>query len=309
MQNKGENVKQSTVAIIGAGAVGATTAYTCIMQLAAKIMLVDINVQRCAGEVDDLADALSFGSASEIMQGTLQEAGQADIIIIAAGVPQKPGQSRLELLTTNKKVIASILTEMQPINKQSVIIVVTNPVDILTRLVQELSGLPRNQVFGSGTLLDTQRLRGLISKKIQVDPRSIHLYVLGEHGDSQCVAWSSADVGGSSLLQFPQLTQKELDAMAVQARQKAYDIIACKGSTSFGIAACVAAYCQNILLDQKRIVPVSCFVESLGVCLSMPAVLGRNGIEQILNIPLDATERAALEQSAHVVQSMYEQMN
>lgn len=301
-------MKQPTIAIIGAGAVGSTTAYTCMMNTAAKILLVDINTKRCAGEIDDLADALPFGTASEIAQGTIQQAGQADIIVIAAGIPQKPGQSRLELLQTNKKIMQSLIHEMQPINKQSIIIIVTNPVDILTRLVQEIAGLPRQQIFGSGTLLDTQRLRGLISKKIAIDPRSIHLYVIGEHGDSQCVAWSAADVGGVPLSQFHELTPQELDALAKQAREKAYAIINCKGFTSFGIAACVAAYCQNILCDQKRIVPVSCYVESFGVCLSMPAVLGKNGVEHILDIQLSDEEQVKLKQSAAVVRDIYDQM-
>lgn len=164
-------INQSTIAIIGTSVVGSTTAYTLMMRnITSKIILVDSNEKRCEGEVQDLSDALSLDGSSEIIHGTPKLAGQADIIVIAAGIAQKPGQTRLELLSINKKIITSIIKEMQPINKQSIIIVVTNPVDILTGLVQGLSGLPRSQVFGSGTLLDTQRLRGLIGKKINANP-------------------------------------------------------------------------------------------------------------------------------------------
>jgi len=302
-------MKQSTVAIIGAGTVGASIAYTLITHnFVSTIIMVDCDSKRCQGEIEDLSNALPFVGNATIINGTLAQAALADIIIIAAGVPQKSGQTRLELLTTNTQVVSSIIKGLQPLNKQSIIIVVTNPVDILTRLVQELSGLPHNQIFGSGTLLDTQRLRGIIGKKVDIDPRSIHVFIIGEHGDSQCVAWSSGQIAGVPLAQFPGLTQESLEAMAQQARQKAYDIIACKGSTSFGIAACVSAYCQNILFDQKRIVPVSCFVKSFGVCFSMPAVLGKNGIERIIDLSLQEDELLKLTQSAEILQKTYEQM-
>lgn len=302
-------MKQSTVAIIGAGTVGANIAYTLITHnFVSTIIMVDCDNKRCQGEIEDLSNALPFVGNATIINGTLAQAALADIIIIAAGVPQKPGQTRLELLTTNTQVVTSIIKGLQPLNPQSIIIVVTNPVDILTRLVQELSGLPRNQIFGSGTLLDTQRLRGIIGKKIDIDPRSIHVFIIGEHGDSQCVAWSSAQIAGIPIAQFPELTQESLEAMAQQARQKAYDIIACKGSTSFGIAACVSAYCQNILFDQKRIVPVSCFVNAFEVCFSMPAVLGKNGIERIIPLPLHNDELRKLTQSAEILQKSYQEI-
>ncbi len=295
-------MNQSTVAIIGAGKVGATAAYALMMRnIVSKIMLVDINEEFCKGQVFDLSDAISFCDTSEIVHGTLQEAGQADIIVIAAGVSCQHGQSRLDILSINEKIITSILKGMEPISKQSIIIVITNPVDILTHMVQKLSGLPHSKVFGSGTFLDTQRLKGEVSKKINVDPRSIHLYVIGEHGDSQFVSWSSACVGSVSLLEFSALTPNELDEIAFRVRQRAYDIIDCKGSTAFGIAACISAYCQNIFMNQKRIVPVSCYQEALGVCLSMPVVLGQSGIEKVLDIPLNAAERLALSNSAEVL--------
>ena len=192
-----------TIAIVGAGSVGSTIAYSLIMaNFVSRIALVDINKERCQGEIDDLTDAqATVASHTEIFQGTLQDASQADIIVIAAGVSQKVGESRLDLLKTNKKVIESIVAGLKPIQKNAIIIVVTNPIDLLTHLVVQSVGLPHNQIFGSGTLLDTQRLKSLMSKRIAVDPQSINLFVIGEHGDSQIALWSTATVGGVSNMQ------------------------------------------------------------------------------------------------------------
>lgn len=309
-KKEGMDMQASTVAIIGAGAVGTTAAYALILHgIAAHIILVDINAKKCAGEVQDLFDAASIQGASRITVGSLKEAAQADIIIIAAGVPQKPGQSRLELLKTNKTIIGSMIESMKPFKKEAIIIMVTNPVDILTRYVQEIAGLPRSQVFGSGTFLDSQRLRGLIGKKLSINPNSIHAYVLGEHGDSQFVAWSTAHIGGEPIAEFSQLSSKELELLALEARQTAYQIIACKGFTSFSIATCVATYCHDILSDTKRVLPVSCFVESLGVCLSVPVVLGRHGIENILPLILTSDEQKKLEMCAHILKQSYTESN
>lgn len=297
---------KSTVAIIGVGAVGSTAAYTLLLRgFAAKIILVDVNKERCRGEIEDLQDARPFGSgAIDIVQGTLEDAARADIIVIAAGIAQKPGQSRLELLETNKKVILSLLQGLQPINPNAIIIMVTNPVDVLTLLAQNTGILPRNQIFGSGTLLDSQRLRGAIGEKLNIAQQSIHIYSLGEHGDSQFVAWSWATVGGVPLSNFKAISVTELDTLALNARKKAYDIIACKGSTSFGIAACVSAYCQNILYDQKRVTPVSCYVPEYGVCMSMPAVIGARGVESILPLTFTDTEKKQLAASAATLKKL-----
>lgn len=299
-------MKQPTIAIIGAGAVGSTAAYAAIVRdIPAKIMVVDINVKKCEGEIEDLTDTLSMSGTSEVYGGSLQDAGQADIIVITAGIPQKAGQTRLELLKTNYDVVGSIVKAMKPIKKSSIIIVVTNPIDILTRYVQEVADLPKNQIFGSGTFLDTHRLRGLLGEHLHINPSSIHAYVLGEHGDSQFVAWSTAQVGCVPLSSFPELNQQTLDVLAQKAQHKAYDIIACKGFTSFGIAACIATYCENIIGDLKRVIPVSCFIEKYGVCLSMPAVIGAQGIEKILQPPLNDLEQKKLEASAKILEKQW----
>ncbi|MCL4361485.1 L-lactate dehydrogenase [Candidatus Dependentiae bacterium] len=302
-------MKKLNVAIVGAGTVGSTAAYTLLLRnLASKITLVDINEIKCKGEVADLSDVLSFSSASEVKLGTLKDAGQADIAIITSGIPQKPGQTRIELLETNNKIIKNVISEMKPLNPELIIIMVTNPVDIMTYVAQKISGLPKNQIFGSGTLLDTQRLRGLIGQKINVAQQSIHLYTLGEHGDTQFVAWSSGTIAGVPILEFPNLNKIELQKMAQDAKNKAYDIIQCKGSTAFGIASCISAYCQNIIFDTKRITPVSCYLEEFDICMSMPAVLGQEGIEQILIPKLNDEEKKLFKKSADVLKSYIKQL-
>ena len=184
---------------------------------------------------------------------------------------------------------------------------VTNPVDILTRYAQDISGIARNQIFGSGTFLDTHRLRGLLAERLQINPSSLHVYVLGEHGDSQCVAWSTAHVGGDPITAFS-LSQSDLDALALQAQNKVYDIIACKGFTSFSIAACVATYCENIIGDLKRVVPVSCFIEQYGVCMSMPAVLGAHGVEEIVCPPLNAQEQKQINMCVEILAKQFKEI-
>lgn len=303
-------MKQSKIAIIGAGRVGSTTAYALMLRnISAEIMLVDIKFELCKGEVDDLSDALSFSSTSSVYAASPEQAAQADIIVITAGKAQEPDQDRLELVQVNKKIVQSIVESLSPINPNACIIVVSNPVDIMTRLVQESGILPRHHIFGSGTMLDTQRLRGYIAKKANVAEQSVHVYILGEHGDSQFVAWSDADIGGVPIEKFPGISQSELDELAIKTREKAYEIIKCKGSTYYGVATCVSAYCENILFNQKRVIPVSTWVEKLGVCLSMPCVIGQNGIEQIIDIPLNATEQKQLEESAQKLQKIYDEIS
>lgn len=289
-------MKHSKIAIIGAGSVGSTTAYALLLKnIAAEIILVDIDESRCHGEILDLSDACT---ASKIRSGNAQDAAQADIIIIAAGKAQKPGETRLQLLEINKKIITDIFTTIKPINPAAIIIMVTNPVDPLTALAQSISGLPHHQIFGTGTFLDTLRLRSAIAEKTSVARESIHAYVIGEHGDSQTIAWSSAEIAGTPITHFPNMLEQNFEAIADQVRNTAYDIIACKGSTHFGIATCVAALCQAIIFDEKRVIPLSTYIKSYNVVFSMPCILGEKGIEKIILIPLNDDEQKRLKKSA-----------
>lgn len=300
-------MKQSKVAIIGVGAVGSTIAYTLLMRnLASTIILVDTAQKKCRGEVLDLSDALMFSESNDVRVGTLTDAAQADIVIIAAGVPQKTGQPRSELLETNHMIVRSIIQGMGALRPDCIIIVVTNPVDVLTFLVQKISGLPRGQVFGSGTLLDTDRLRRCVGASIDVDPRSLDLFVLGEHGESQFVAWSTAAVAGVPLAKFPGFSRESCAAFADVARKRVYEIIECKGATAFGVAACVASYCADIIFDTQRVVPVSCYIERYDLCMSMPAVIGTAGVEKVLMPSLNSEEQHFCDASAAALRSDYE---
>jgi len=292
-------MKHSSIAVIGIGYVGSTTAYGLLLSnITGEVILVDIDEARCKGEVLDLSDALPFCEASKVRTGTAKEAGQADIIIITAGTPQVPGQARTELVEENAQIVRTIIEQIKPINPQAIIILVSNPVDVMTLCAQKFSGLPRGQVFGSGTLLDTQRLRGGIAKRIGLAEQSIHAFIIGEHGDTQLPAWHSAYAGGVPLKNFPQLTPDVLEELAVWTRKKAYEIIECKRATYYGIATCVAQMCESIIFDQKQVMPLSTYVDEYDVAFSMPVVLGERGIEQRLPIVLSCDEKKKLAESA-----------
>lgn len=300
-------MKLPKIAIIGAGSVGTTTAYALILQnIDAEIILADINEVRCHGEVLDLSDARALYGQPQVRTGTAHDVRQADIIIIAAGLRQKPEQARRELFDANKKVVIDIIEQIKPLQTHAIIIMVSNPLDALTMVAQKISGLPRNQVFGTGTFLDSQRLRELVSGRIGINEKSIHAYILGEHGDTQFPAWSTARIAGKPLLDYIQCSEKDLDDIAHAVKNKAYEIISCKGATFFGIAACVSAICRTILADEKRVTPLSCYIEKFDVCLSMPVVLGARGIEQILDVPLNAKEEQQLVDSAQSIRTLLE---
>lgn len=291
-------MKHSKIAIIGAGSVGSTTAYALLLKnIVAEIILIDINEIRCRGEILDLSDALSFGGTSKIRSGRPKDAAQADIIIIAAGKAQEPNQKRSELLRANKPIFDTIFTAIKPINPQAIVIIVTNPVDIMTYYAQSLSGLSYNQIFGTGTFLDTLRLRGIIAEKINVAQESVDAWIIGEHGDTQCAIWSSAQIAGTPIMQYPTIQEKDLNLMAEMVKNKAYEIITCKGSTYFGIATCVARICEAIVFDQKLILPLSSYDKKYNIWFSLPVILGENGIEKTVPIPLNNNEQQQLDNS------------
>lgn len=298
-------MNKPVIAIIGAGAVGTTTAYALMLTHAhADILLIDVNQTRCTGEIMDLADVAPLCQAPSVAAANSDALTRADIIIIAAGKRQEPGQSRAELLATNKKIIIDMLSAARPLKPTALMIMVSNPLDVLTYHAQKASGLPHNQVFGSGTFLDSIRMRELVAQEVGVDPASVHAYILGEHGDHQFSAWSSAEIGGKPLSQFTQLSATVLASIAQHTRDKAYEIIACKGSTFYGIATCVARLCHAILSDEKLVVPLSCYLKEYDLYLSMPVVLGAHGIEQIIDISLDQTEQVALNRCISEIKKM-----
>jgi L-lactate dehydrogenase len=291
-------MKHSKIAIIGAGRVGTTTAYALMLNnVASEIILVDCDQNRCAGEILDLADVLAFSATSTISVGSYQEAAQADIIIITAGIAQKPGQSRAELVKTNAATVKSIIENMLPINPQAIILMVTNPVDLMALQAYKYAKLPANQIIGSGTLLDSKRLQGLVARTLGIAEESVEVYTLGEHGDTQFPVWSSAQVSGVPLSHWPEITPELQQTLATKARERVYDIIACKGSTYYGIASSAAFICQTILFDQKRVLPLSVYDKKQDMYYSLPAVLGSQGIERIVDVELNEQEQKQLESS------------
>ena len=301
-------VSHSRVAIVGAGAVGASLAYALLFKnVCSEILIVDINPDIVQAQVLDLADAACV-SHTRIRGASPEEAGQCDIIVICAGANQKEGEPRTKLIERNYRVLKSVIGGMQPIRPDAVMLLVANPVDILTHIARKLSGLPPNQVLGSGTYLDSTRLCVLLGKELEINPQSIHAYVLGEHGDSQMVAWSAITIGGQPLTTFPEY--KTLDTKSIEKRVagKAMEIIRLKGATFYGIGACAADLVHSIVLDKKVVHPVSVYYERLGVTLSMPAKIGWEGVQRIYDVKLTEEEEERLNQSAKAlleIQNLY----
>nr|BAD38910.1 lactate dehydrogenase A [Rhizopus arrhizus] len=297
-------VLHSKVAIVGAGAVGASTAYALMFKnICTEIIIVDVNPDIVQAQVLDLADAASI-SHTPIRAGSAEEAGQSDIVVITAGAKQREGEPRTKLIERNFRVLQSIIGGMQPIRPDAVILVVANPVDILTHIAKTLSGLPPNQVIGSGTYLDTTRLRVHLGDVFDVNPQSVHAFVLGEHGDSQMIAWEAASIGGQPLTSFPEFAKLDKTAISKAISGKAMEIIRLKGATFYGIGACAADLVHTIMLNRKSVHPVSVYVEKYGATFSMPAKLGWRGVEQIYEVPLTEEEEALLVKSVEALNSV-----
>ncbi|KAF1939257.1 L-lactate dehydrogenase A [Clathrospora elynae] len=297
----------SQIAILGAGDVGATIAYSLIMNpVAGEILLVDPKEEVRDAQVQDLSDATFHGDTStRVRSGTHKEAGQCDIVVIAAGAKQKKGESRTDLIGRNKSILESAIGDMKPFRQDTILVLVANPVDVLTYFAQQYSGLPKAQVIGSGTFLDSARLRGILASKAEVAAGSIDAYVLGEHGETQFVAWSLASIGGVPLLQaLPPGVKLDKEAVAEETRNKASIIIENKGATNYGIGGVAASICKSILTDQRNVRPVSHYQKGLDVCLSIPAVLGRRGIVRTVDVPLSDEEKGLLGKSAKALRDV-----
>ncbi|KAI4738236.1 L-lactate dehydrogenase [Aureobasidium sp. EXF-12298] len=290
----------SKIAILGSGEVGSTIAYSLILNpVAGEILLVDPKEEVRDAQVQDLSDATFHGDTStQVRAGTHKEAGQCDIVVITAGAAQKKGESRTDLVGRNLKILGSAIEDMKPFREDTIILLVTNPVDILTYFAQKFSGLPKDQVIGSGTFLDSARLRGILAQKCGVAASSINAYVLGEHGDSQMVAWSHASVGGVPLESaFPDASLDKA-AIAEDTKKKAASISDAKGATAYGIGGVTSSICKSILFDECNVTPISHYQDDLNVCLSMPVVIGRKGIVRQIPLKLNDSEKKEFEQSA-----------
>ncbi|KAI9019593.1 lactate dehydrogenase B [Phycomyces nitens] len=301
----------SRIAVVGTGNVGASIAFALVLKdVANEILLVDSDRSLAKGQRLDLDDASLF-SATHVKDVTLQEAGKADVIVVTAGARQKENESRADLIDRNYQVLESIINAMQPIQKDAIMILVANPVDVLTYFAQELSGLPRNQVIGSGTFLDTSRLRGFLSEVLEVNHESIHSPVLGEHGDAQFISWNTANIAGQPILSFPRVANLDKELVREKIAGKAMEIIKLKGSTYFGIATCTASLCETIIKNRRDIRPLSVYVDRLGAVMSMPAKLGWYGVEEIyeINDPVEEEKLVEIAQQFKKTCKKYEQPN
>ncbi|KAK5070895.1 hypothetical protein LTS08_000546 [Lithohypha guttulata] len=293
----------SKIAVVGAGEVGSTIAYSLILNpVAGDILLIDPDTSRRDAQAQDLSDATYHGNTStRVLTAEPEEAAQCDVIVLTAGAAQKKGESRTDLIGKNVKILKSAIEGFKgslSSDSKTILLVVANPVDVLTEFAARFSGLPRSQVFGSGTFLDSARLRGILASRSGVAASSIDAYVLGEHGDSQMVAWSHVSIGGVPLDQAVGKNEIDKKSISEETKKKAAAIMEAKGATAYGIGGVAASLCKSILFDQRNVRPVSHWQEELGVCLSMPAVIGRKGIVRTLPMDLSDQEKRELETSA-----------
>ncbi|RVX73102.1 hypothetical protein B0A52_02228 [Exophiala mesophila] len=305
---------RSRIAILGAGSVGSAIALCLILNpVSSEVLLVDPKADLRDAQVKDLSDATTYhgavgGGGVRIRSGTHKEAGQCDIVVISAGAKQRQGESRTDLLGRNLAILSSAIGDMKPFRDDTVILLVANPVDVLTYFARKFTGLPEGQVIGSGTFLDSARLRGILAEKIDVDAGSVDAYVLGEHGETQLVAWSLITIGALPLDQaLPPSTILDRKEIAAETKDKAAKIIEAKGATAYGIGALTASICKSILFDQRIVRPISHWNEELGCCLSLPVVLGRKGVVRTLKIPLNEEEQKLLRNSAKTLRALIDE--
>ena len=290
------------VMIVGTGNVGASIAYAIVNQRTAvnEIILTDIIAKDAEGEAMDLRDALSVApSYVKIKNGTYKDARDCDIVVITAGANQKPGESRMDLLKKNANILKGMVEQIMDSGFNGIFLVVTNPMDVLTYYTMKFSGLPAEKVIGSGTVLDSARLRTRIAGYLNVNPKSVHAHQIGEHGDTELTLWSLADVGGQKVTDL--LDKKTRTGISDFVKNEAYDIIEKKGATYYGIANCVVQILNCILNDEMRVLAVSSYDHFSGTSFGFPSVVGRQGIIRRLDLKLSEHEGVELQKSINVL--------
>lgn len=299
------------VAIVGVGNVGATFAYALLLSgLAAEIVLIDANRAKAEGEAMDLNHTVPFSHPTRVWAGDFPDCTGAVVTVLAAGAGQKPGETRLDLVKKNAEIWKQIVPEITRKNRDGILLIATNPVDVLTYAAWKLSGLPAQRVIGSGTILDTARFRYLLSEHFGVDARSVHAFIIGEHGDSEVPVWSSANIAGMRLQEFCEAQgipydQRALNDIFLRTRDAAYRIIERKGATYYAVAAGLMRITQAILRNQNTVLSVSSLIRDYhglsDVCFSLPTVVDRGGIERVLRLELDDAEIGKLRHSAEIL--------
>lgn len=307
-------MEKSKVVIIGTGFVGMSYAYALVNQGAVEeIVLIDVDVRKAEGEAMDLNHGLAFAPRKMLIQsGSYEDVVDAGLIVITAGVSQKEGESRLDLLKRNSAIMRSIVRQVMAQGYQGILLIATNPVDILTYIAYQESGLPSSRVIGSGTSLDSARLRYEISQYIDIDVRNIHAYMMGEHGDSEFVCWSNANVGGKPFKDvvetMHQINFEDLEDIAKKVKYAAYDIIERKKATYYGIGMALVRITLAIFNNENRILPISVYNDGVyeiekDVYIGLPAVLNRQGVHHVVKLKLDEEESEKLKASAKILKS------
>jgi L-lactate dehydrogenase len=309
-----QNIVGSKIVIVGAGFVGTTFAYSLLIRgLASQIVIIDANKDRAEGEAMDLNHGLPFAYPTKIWAGDYPDCQDAEIVVIAVDRGQKIEQSRLELAEGNFEIMKQIIPSITRHNKNCILLVVTNPLDVMTYAALKLSGFPKNRVIGSGTILDTARLRYLLGEHLQVDPRNVHAYIIGEHGDSEVPVWSLANVAGIRLKDYCPICRvpynpEDFNNLFLKVRDAGYEIMKRKGRTNYAVALGLTKIVESIIRDENAIVTVSCLLEDYhgvsDICLSVPIVLNRKGVKEIIKLPLDDKEIADFNKSAAIIKEV-----
>ncbi len=308
--------QRKKVILVGDGAVGSSYAFALVNQgIAQELGIVDIFKEKTEGDAMDLSHALAFTAPKKIYSADYSDAADADLVVLTSGAPQKPGETRLDLVEKNLRITKSVVTAIMASGFNGVFLVAANPVDILTYATWKFSGLPRNRVVGSGTSLDTARFRHALAEKIGVDARSVHAYIMGEHGDSEFAVWSHANVAGVKLEQWFQenkyLNEEEIVELFESVRDAAYEIIAKKGATFYGVAVALARITKAILDDEHSVLPVSVFQDGHygieGCYLGQPAVVGAEGVINPIHIPLNDAEAQKMRASGEQLKAIIEE--
>jgi L-lactate dehydrogenase len=291
--------KKTRVVVIGIGAVGSTTAYTLLLRSRMdELVLIDVNNKKAVGDALDMNHGLPFLGKAKVWAGTYEDCNEADIIIITAGVPQRPGESRVDLLRRNVAIFETITNEVLKHNKDGILLIASNPVDIMSYFTWKKSGWPSQRIIGSGTLLDSARLRYLIGNKLNLDSRSVHAHIIGEHGDSELALWSLANIAGSEIL----LSDEEKQEIFTDTRDAAYKIIEAKGATYYAIALALDRICTAILKNEAAVLNVSTLLRNYhgvnDVYLGVPCIVDRSGVREALALQITSEEKILLQKSA-----------
>ena len=313
-------IQKTKIAVVGCGFVGSSVAFSLVTQgVCDEILMIDINKERAYGEALDLKHGIEYLNRNiKIETGTYEDCGDANIIVITAGAPPKPGQSRLDTLEMSAKIMESIVNPIMKSGFNGHFIVISNPVDIIAQYVYKLSGLPKSHVIGTGTSLDSARLKNFIGEICKVDPRSVQAYSMGEHGDSQMVPWSVVTVGGKSFYDVvrdnkERLGNVDFDALVKETTQAGWEVFNRKGTTYYGIASACVGIIKAIMYDENRIIPVSTLLEGEfgqhDVFCGVPAILNRTGVKEVVEIHMSEDELSRFTKSAQIIKNNTEKLN